>query len=236
VDGLETRHAAIHSTVYALANGVADGAPGGVAEAAWATLVGRLNATSGIPTGPYPGLFYGEALFRNASDHGRAAIARFLLNNGTNSWLSQLRQGATTTMESWTPEEKPNLTWSHPWMAFPLSLITRWLLGVRPLSAGFAQVLVQPQPGPLARAGGVVPTPRGPVAVAVAQALGPDLLPTAFWMNLTLPGGVRGTACAPLPACAGGRVVVDGAGVAGAVSGDYACVQLGEGAHQLACP
>ena len=172
VDGLETAHAAIHSTVYALAQGVADGAPAGVAEAAWATLVGRLNATSGIPTGPYPGLFYGEALFRNTSDHGRAAVAKFLLNNGTNSWLSQLRQGATTTMEAWTPGEKPNLTWSHPWMAFPLSLITRWLLGVRPLAAGFARVLIQPQPGPLTRAGGVVPTPRGPVALVVTQVLG----------------------------------------------------------------
>lgn len=236
VDGLETSHAAVHSTVYALANGVTDGAPAGVAEAAWATLVARLDPVAGIPVGPYPGLFYGEALFRNTSDHGRAAVGSFLLNNGTNSWLSQLRQGATTTMESWTPGEKPNLTWSHPWMAFPLSLITRWLLGVRPLAAGYARVLVQPQPGPLARAGGVVPTLRGPVAVAVAQVLGLNVLPTAFAMNLTLPGGVGGTACMPLPACAGARVVVDGVGVAAAVSGDFACVDLSEGAHQLSCP
>lgn len=112
VDGLETTHAAVHATVYALANGVADGAPLGVAEAAWATLVARLDPAAGIPTGPYPGLFYGEALFRNTSDHGRAAVSGFLLNNGTNSWLNQLRQGATTAMESWTPSEKPNLTWS----------------------------------------------------------------------------------------------------------------------------
>jgi hypothetical protein len=99
VDGLETSHAAIHSTAYALANGVADGVVG-VGEAAWGTLVARLDAegAAGIPTGPYPGLFYGEALFRNTSDHGRAAVGKFLLNNGTNSWLNQLRQGATTTM------------------------------------------------------------------------------------------------------------------------------------------
>lgn len=121
-------------------------------------------------------------------------------------------------------------------MAFPLSLITRWLLGVRPLAAGYARVLIQPQPGTLTRAGGAVPTPRGPVAVAVAQVLGPNGLPTAFALNLTLPGGVGGTACLALPACAGGNVVVDGVGVVGAVSGDYACVQLGEGAHKLTCP
>ena len=234
IDGLGTPHAAIHSTVYALANGCADGAPG-VAEAAWGTLVARLNSSTGIPTGPYPGLFYGEALFRNTSDHGRVAVGQFLLNNGTNSWLSQLRQGATTTMEAWTPAEKPNLTWSHPWMAFPLSLITSWLLGVRALAAGYSEVLLQPQPGPLLRAGGVVPTLRGPISLSLTQALDGALLPTAFAMNFTLPGGVRGTACAPLPACAGGSVVVDGARVAGTVSGDYACVQVLEGAHQLSC-
>ncbi len=137
--------------------------------------------------------------------------------------------------ESWTPEEKPNLTWSHPWMAFPLSLITKWLLGVRALAVGFAEVLIQPQPGPLTRAGGVVPTPKGPVAVTVTQDLDGYLLPTAFAMNFTLPGGVRGSACAPLSACGGGQMLVDGSRVAGAVSGDYACVQVGEGAHQLSC-
>lgn len=80
-----------------------------------------------------------------------------------------------------------------------------------------------------------MPTLRGPISLSLAQALDGQLLPTAFAMNFTLPGGVRGTACAPLPACAGGSVVVDGARMAGTVSGDYACAQVGEGVHQLSC-
>ena len=112
VDGLGTSHAAIHSSAYALARGVADG-DDAMGAALWATLLARLDPEAGIPVGPYPGLFFGTALFRNTSDHGRAAVARFLVNNGTNSWLNQLRQGATTTMESWTVAEKSNLTWSE---------------------------------------------------------------------------------------------------------------------------
>jgi alpha-L-rhamnosidase len=109
-DGLGAHHAAIHSTAYAVARGVADG-DDAIGAAAFATLVARLSGDGGIPVGPYPGMHYAEALFRNTSDHGNVGVAQFLLANGTNSWLNQLRQGATTTMESWTVAEKSNLTW-----------------------------------------------------------------------------------------------------------------------------
>jgi hypothetical protein len=236
-DGLGAGHAAIHSSAYALACGVADG-DAAVGAALWATLLARLDAEAGIPVGPYPGLFFGTALGRNTSDHGRALVDRFLTNNGTNSWLNQLRQGATTTMESWTVAEKGNLTWSHPWMAFALQLILRWLLGVRALAAGFARVLIQPQPGGLQWARGVVPTARGAVAVSLVQTLdAATQLPTTFVMNVTVPGAVAASACLPLPACGAGAVVrVDGVSVQGALSGDYACVELAAGPHVLACP
>ena len=237
VDGLGTAHAAVHSTAYALARGVA-GDDGGVAAAAWAALVARLRAEAsvGIPVGPYPGLFYGEALFANTSDHGRAAVADFLLNNKTNGWLAQLRAGATTTMESWAVAEKANLTWSHPWMAFALQLIARWLLGVRALAPGYARVLVMPQAGALARVSGAVPTVRGAITLAYAQSVGADGLPTAVAMNVTIPGAVSGRVCVAAGACSGGRVGVDGGVVTGEAEGDYWCVEVGAGAHAVVCP
>lgn len=51
-------------------------------------------------------------LYSNTSDFGHSGFA-LLVCNGTNGWLAQLRQGATTTMEAWNAEEKPNLTWSQ---------------------------------------------------------------------------------------------------------------------------
>ena len=205
--------------------------------AAWRTLVARLDAEGGVPVGPYPGLFYGEALFRNSSDHGRVAVGKFLLANGTNSWRAMLRAGATTTMEAWAVAEKSNLTWSHPWMAFALSLIARWLLGVRPLAAGFTALTIQPQLGPLARAAGAVATPRGAVTVAAVQTLGADGLPITFSLNATVPGATTAVVCLPLGACgAGAAVRVDGRVVAGAVDGDWACVTAPAGAHAFSCP
>lgn len=123
-------------------------------------------------------------------------------------------------------------------MAFALQLILRWLLGVRALAAGFASVLIQPQPGSLLFARGAVPTVRGAVTVSLSQTLDErSQLPMAFRMNVTVPGAVAATACLPLPACGASALVrVDGAVVSGALQGDYACVPLGSGAHALACP
>ena len=237
VDGLGTTHAAIHSTAYAAARGVA-GADATMAASLWHTLLSRLDAVSGIPVGPYPALFYGEALFANTSDYGRTAISHFLLNNGTNSWLSQLRQNATTTMEAWTPGEKPNLTWSHPWMALPLQLIVRWLLGVRALTPGAGTVIIQPQPGPLLWGSGVAPTLRGPVAVSWSQQLPSEgALPSVIQLNITIPGAVVARVCLPLSACgSSGEVTVDGAAVQGVVDGAFACVDsVAAGVHSVGC-
>lgn len=244
VDGLGTTHMAIHSTVYSAARGVVGGEGGAAMQAqVWDTMVGALGdgQGSGIPTGPYPGYSYGTALFANTSDHGRAGVQLFLLNNGTNSWANQLRQGATTTMEAWDPAEKPNLTWSHPWMAFPLALMVRWVLGVRALLAGYGRVVIQPQLGGLTWVQGVVPSSRGAFAVSVAQTLGADSLPITFGLNVTIPGGVGALVCLPLPACGpqGEALTMDGVTVGGGlvveVLGDYACVNTTSGVHVLGC-
>jgi alpha-L-rhamnosidase len=114
----------------------------------------------------------------------------------------------------------------------------RWVLGARALAPGWSSALIQPQLGPLAWANGAVATPRGAITLSVAQALDARTqLPTAFALNLTVPGAVSVRACLPATACgAGAAVRVDGAAAAGALVGDYACVELTAGAHQLVCP
>lgn len=47
-----------------------------------------------------------------------------------------IRQGATTTMEAWTEDEKPNLTYSHAWGATPADVIPRYLVGALPTTPG----------------------------------------------------------------------------------------------------
>ena len=97
-----------------------------------------------------------------------------------------LAQGATATMEAWTPAEKPNLSWSHPWAtAFIHSIATRLkgtegvllvvvffraatynsVLGLAPTSPGFATFDVRPQMGNLTSASIIRPTLSGSISV-----------------------------------------------------------------------
>ena len=64
----------------------------------------------GMPCGVYVSQFTLQALYKNAADHGQAAL-ELLTSTAKNSWLNMLKQGATASMEAWTIDEKPNLTW-----------------------------------------------------------------------------------------------------------------------------
>ena len=48
-----------------------------------------------------------------------------------------LRAGATATMEAWSTDEKPNLSWSHPWASAPASAVVWGLFGMRPAAPGW---------------------------------------------------------------------------------------------------
>ena len=50
----------------------------------------------------------------------------------------------------------------------PLNIISRYVLGVRPLEPGFEKTLVCPQTGNLKSVRGVIPTRKGPVGVDVS--------------------------------------------------------------------
>ena len=73
------------------------------------------GAHDGMPCGVYPAQFVLTALYQNLADKGAAALA-VLTSDAKNTWVSMLKKGATMTMEMWSQDEKPNLTWSHPWV------------------------------------------------------------------------------------------------------------------------
>jgi len=54
---------------------------------------------------------------------------------------------------------------AHAWSTGPTALLSQYVLGVSPKTAGYRQWSVAPQVGDLAWAQGVVPTPRGSIAV-----------------------------------------------------------------------
>ena len=99
-------------------------------------------------------------------------------------WRAMLAAGLTTTPEA--PE--PSRSDSHAWSAHPDYGLLATVLGVRPAAPGFRRVLIAPHLGPLQRAEGRVPHPRGEVAVRLTREGGERLRAI-----VTLPPGVSGT-------------------------------------------
>ena len=155
-DGEGTTHKGLHANVAALAFGL-------VEENERAAIADYIIA-KGMKCSVYFAQYLLEALFIAGRD--REAIA-FMTADGERSWLGMIKQGSTMTLEAWNMEAKPNLDWNHAWGTAPLNVISRYLLGVRPLEPGFARMEVRPQVGSLKYVRGVVPTVRGPVLVEV---------------------------------------------------------------------
>lgn len=69
----------------------------------------------------------------------------------------------------------------HGWSASPAFDLTTYVLGVRPAAPGYAAAIVDPYLGPLERAAGRVPTPRGWISVTVegtdVEVAAPDDMP-----------------------------------------------------------
>ena len=153
VDGEGARHSSLHANAAALACGLAPKEN--------IDRIADFLVSKGMACSVYFSQYLLEALFE--ADRGAAAID-LMVADSDRSWLGMLSQGSTITMEAWSLDAKPNQDWNHAWGTPPLNIITRYVLGVRPTSPGFATYEVKPLPGPL-NVSGTVPTPRGPVKV-----------------------------------------------------------------------
>ena len=117
------------------------------------------------------------------------------------SWRHMVESGTTITWEAWDLKYKPNQDWNHAWGAAPANLLPRFVLGAEPLSPGWRRARIRPNPGPLTRASGTVPTPRGPIRIEWTNA-------AAFTLTLAVPDGM--TAAVELPAPPASRGVFSG--------------------------
>ena len=98
-------------------------------------------------------------------------------------WRAMLAMGLTTTPEA--PE--PTRSDSHAWSAHPNYGLLATVLGVRPGGPGFRTVIVAPHLGPLTRAEGRVPHPRGDIEMRLTREKANGLRAI-----VTLPPGVTG--------------------------------------------
>lgn len=175
VDGEGTDHVSLHGNLFPLAFGLVP--------ADRVDTVADYVQSRGLACSVYAAQYLLEALYAS----GRADAALELMTmEGARSWQNMLAVGSTITLEAWDDRFKPNQDWNHAWGAAPANAITRFLLGVRPLTAGYQRMLIEPQPGSLTFARGRVPTIRGPVELSIEQEPG-----VSMRLDVTVPGNTE---------------------------------------------
>jgi alpha-L-rhamnosidase len=223
VDGVGTLHASAHANFFPLAFGLV---PPDRQAAVASYLHSRIAADDGMPPSVYGAQYLLEGLL--AAGDADTAID-LMTTNGPRSWLNMIHMGSTLTTEAWNFDDKKNLDWNHAWGAAPANLIPRFVLGVRPLTPGYGQILIQPELGStLSRVEGTVPTIRGPVSVHVTNQS------DSFQVVADIPGNVTATVVLPASDGTNSMVIVDGKIVSGSISNKLVTVEnIGSGRHSI---
>jgi hypothetical protein len=223
VDGVGTRHASAHANFFPLAFGLV---PRCNQTAVVNFLHSRIAANGGMPCSVYGAQYLLEGLF--AAGDADTALG-LMTTNGPRGWLNMINLGSTLTTEAWNFADKPNMDWNHAWGGAPGNLVARFVLGLRPITAGFGQVLIQPQLGKtLNYAQGMVPTIRGPVGISASNT------PGGFQLLLQIPGNVTATVMLPVPGATNPAVLVDGEICSGTLRDKWLMVtNVGAGQHAI---
>ncbi len=199
LDGEGSTHASLHANLFPLAFGLVP--------AEHVSSVADFVQSRGMACSVYGAQYLLEALF--ASGRGNAAI-QLMTARTKRSWWHMIELGSTMTLEAWDAEFKKNLTWNHAWGAAPANVLSRFVLGVRPIRPGYSEMLIAPQLGTLNWVRGRVPTPLGPVTVNAANG-------DVFKIEVSIPRGSK--ARIQLPRRAGGQIMLDGKLIAATAEG-----------------
>ncbi len=199
IDGEGATHASLHANMLPLAFGIVP--------ASERERVAKFVKSRGMACSVYGAQYLLEALFEaDLDDYALHLITR----DEPRGWVNMMNSGSTISLEAWDIKYKPNLDWNHAWGAAPANIIPRYVMGVRPLEAGFGSILIRPQVGQMEAIEGYIPTVRGTVRVGVRQSPG-----NSYKLTITIPCNT--TAQLEVPFCAGAQLIMDGKRIEAAV-------------------
>ena len=195
-DGVGTDHAALHSSMFAMAFGI-------VPQQYTAAVAAHIKSR-GVACSISNAKFLLDALYDALEADYALSI---LTSKADRSWFSTLRAGSTITFEAWADKFKPNQDWNHAWGAAPVDVIPHKLMGLEPLAPGWTELRVRPQTSTLAYAEGTFPTIKGDVKLST------KLEGNSYVMQLTLPANTSAQVYVPIIKGCKGRLSVDGESV-----------------------
>jgi hypothetical protein len=215
-DGDTTQHRSLHSNMFALAFGL-------IPDSHKQQVTDYIKSR-GMACSVYGAEFLLQALY----DAGEADYAlQLMASTAQRSWYNMLRAGSTLTLEAWDFPYKPNLDWNHAWGTAPANIIVRNLMGVQPLTPGYANCRIRPQTNGLAYAQLKTPTPQGSIELGWTKTAG------KVTMQLLIPGNTRADFVMPVYD-ASKPVWLDGTQVKmNLKGGKYLLGDLSAGIHEL---
>ena len=179
-DGIATDHHSLHANHFALALGV-------VPEQHKAEVL-RYIRTRGMACSVYAAQFLMEALYQEGVEDYALTL---LTKQDERSWYNMVRHNTTITYEAWDDKFKSNQDWNHAWGAAPANIIPRYLVGVRPATAGFEKMVISPQISSLKHVEATVPTIRGAVGVEI------DNTAECYTLKLSIPANTSAEVSLP---------------------------------------
>ena len=159
-DGVDSEHISLHANLFPLALGLV--------EEKNVPRVMEYIRSRGLVCSVYAAQFLMDAIYQSGDgDYG----LKMLTKEDERSWYNMVRHNATITYEAWDGKFKNNQDWNHAWGAAPANIIPRWVVGVRPLEAGWSKMVIAPQVGDLKFISAAVPTIKGEVKVDINSTL-----------------------------------------------------------------
>jgi alpha-L-rhamnosidase len=132
--------------------------------------------------------------------------ARFASDNAddafqllSNEWGPMIEPGDLYTGTFWENITRDgvqggfNTNMSHGWSTMPTSALSKYVLGIQPVGAGYSTWSVKPHPGDLSWTKGQAPTPHGPIVVNWGRGDG-----DRFAMHVEAPADTTGVIAVPL--------------------------------------
>ena len=213
VDGEGSHHASLHANMFAVAFDLTP--------REHLSKVADFLQKRGMACSVYGAQYLLEALFAVGKDQYAVEL---MAARTKRSWWHMIDSGSTMTWEAWDAEFKKNLTWNHAWGAAPANILSRFVLGVRPLAPGYTKLLIAPQPGGLAWARGKVPTPAGPITLKIENA-------ETFRLEVEIPPQTDTTAI--LPSRKEHQILLDGKRISVVENQGLLSVKVPSGHHSL---
>jgi hypothetical protein len=108
------------------------------------------------------------------------------MGDGYLKWLAPWREMVGLGLTTWAESPEPTRSDSHAWSAHPNYDFLRIVAGIRPGSAGFEKVVIEPHPGELKEVKAGMPLPQGMVEVEYRRD------GNGWEAKVTLPAGIDG--------------------------------------------